>query len=117
MPRRDQEDGERRKREHEKDERRDREHEHREHERRERREREPENAGDDPRAHARIIERRWLGSPPPTAERYANALKQWQALPGAVSRPAPAGGAAGERPRPGPGSRPHAGKVDEGSKQ
>jgi hypothetical protein len=35
-----------------------------------------------------IIDRRWLGSAPPTAERYARALRQWQALPGAVVRPA-----------------------------
>jgi hypothetical protein len=38
--------------------------------------------------HAQIIQRRWLGSPPPTLERYANALRQWQRLPGAVVRPA-----------------------------
>ena len=31
-----------------------------------------------------ILQRRWLGSPPPTAERYARALRQWRALPGAV---------------------------------
>lgn len=65
--------------------RHDGEHEH-EHERRSDRER--EDSGDDPRAHARIIERRWLGSPPPTAERYARALRQWHALPGAVAWPA-----------------------------
>ena len=41
-------------------------------------------SGDDPRRHRAILELRWMGSPPPTAERYANALKQWRALPGAV---------------------------------
>jgi len=86
MPRRDEEGRERKKGEHEKAEQRERE--PHEHERGERREREREGSGDDPRAHALIIERRWLGSPPPTAERYANALKQWQALPGAAPRPA-----------------------------
>ena len=55
--------------------------EHREDEKREHR-------GDDPKKHAAIIARRWEGSPPPTAERYANALKQWHALPGAVHWPA-----------------------------
>jgi hypothetical protein len=55
-----------------------------------------EDRGDDPRAHARIIERRWRGSPPPTAERYAQALRQWQALPGAVVSPATDVTAAGE---------------------
>ena len=55
--------------------------EHREHEKREHR-------GDDPKKHAAIIARRWEGSTPPTAERYANALKQWHALPGAVEWPA-----------------------------
>jgi hypothetical protein len=55
------------------------EHEH-EHERG----RDREHGGDDPRRHASIIARRWLGSPPPTAERYAKALRQWRALPGAV---------------------------------
>jgi hypothetical protein len=49
---------------------------------------EREETGDDPARHASIIERRWQGSPAPTAERYAKALQQWQKLPGAVSRPA-----------------------------
>jgi hypothetical protein len=68
----------------------DREHEHRpkhEHEQHRHPEREPEESGDDPLRHASIIARRWLGSPPPTAERYALALRQWQSLPGAVSKP------------------------------
>ena len=47
-----------------------------------------EEGGDDPLRHDMILARRWLGSPPPTAERYANALRQWLALPGAVVRPA-----------------------------
>jgi|HubBroStandDraft_2_1064218.scaffolds.fasta_scaffold121110_3 hypothetical protein len=55
------------------------EHEH-EHER--------EHGGDSPRKHAEIIERRWLRSPRPTHERYARAIQQWHALPGAVLRPA-----------------------------
>jgi len=54
---------------------RDREHEH---------EREREGEGDDPARHGRIIARRWLGSPPPSAERYARAIEQWNKLPGAV---------------------------------
>lgn len=45
-------------------------------------------SGDDPKRHASVIERRWIGSAPPTPERYARALEQWQKLPGAVSRPA-----------------------------
>ena len=45
---------------------------------------EEKESGDDAKRHASIIERRWLGSPPPTAERYAKALQQWQNLPGAV---------------------------------
>jgi len=49
--------------------------------------REDDEAGDDPARHARIQARRWLGSPPPTAERYARALRQWRALPGAVIDP------------------------------
>ena len=57
------------------------EHEHRS-------ERDRKDRGDDPRRYASIIERRWLGSPPPTSERYALALRQWRALPGAVVRPA-----------------------------
>jgi hypothetical protein len=61
-------------------------HHERDHERH--RERDREGSGDDPRRHASIIARRWLGSPPPTQERYARALQQWQALPGAVVRPA-----------------------------
>ena len=55
-----------------------------EHEREHRREREREGSGDDPRRHTAILERRWMGSPPPTAEKYARALTQWHALPGAV---------------------------------
>ena len=61
------------------------EHEHHRHP-----EREPEESGDDPKRHASIIARRWQGSVPPTAERYARALQQWQNLPGAVVK-TPAG--------------------------
>jgi hypothetical protein len=56
----------------------------REHHRR----RERRDSGDDPRRQDLIIERRWLGSIPPTAELYARALRQWEALPGAVVRSA-----------------------------
>ena len=49
---------------------------------------EREHTGDSPRKHAEIIERRWLRSPRPTHERYARAIQQWHALPGAVLRPA-----------------------------
>lgn len=58
---------------------REREH-HREHER--------EHGGDNPKKHAAIIARRWEGSPPPTFDRYARAIGQWHALPGAVASPA-----------------------------
>jgi len=63
---------------------------HHEHENKHKRhsERDGERSGDDPKRHAAIIERRWLGSPPPTIERYAVALRQWRDLPGAVVRPA-----------------------------
>jgi hypothetical protein len=55
---------------------------------RRRRRREPEReSGDNPLKHARILQRRWEGSAPPTAERYARALRQWRALPGAVVSP------------------------------
>jgi hypothetical protein len=74
-----------------------------------RRDRDQDDSGDDPLRHARIIERRWLGSVPPTPTLYARALQQWQALPGAVVRsaadvrppepPPPAGGPA---PKQGP---------------
>jgi len=46
------------------------------------------DSGDDPKRHAKIIERRWLESPPPTFEHYSRALRQWHALSGAVVRPA-----------------------------
>lgn len=126
MPRRDQEGSDRKKSEHEKAERRDREREGREHEneeretgeheRHERREREREGSGDDPRVHARIIERRWVGSPPPTAERYANALKQWQKLPGAVPQP-PSGAASPETPKAPRATPPGRDQGDEGSRR
>jgi hypothetical protein len=59
-----------------------------EHDHEHRREHDREESGDDPRRHALIIARRWLGSPPPTADRYARAIQQWHALPGAVVTPA-----------------------------
>jgi len=67
------------------------ERERHEHEREHERERESrrEGSGDDPRRHAAILALRWEGSPPPTAERYAHALRQWRALPGAVVQMAP----------------------------
>jgi hypothetical protein len=61
--------------------RNDHEHEHR-------RDHDRDDSGDDPRRQELIIERRWLGSIPPTAELYARALRQWEALPGAVVRSA-----------------------------
>jgi hypothetical protein len=62
-----------------------------EREREHKREREDgrEGSGDDPRRHAAILALRWEGSPPPTAERYARALRQWRALPGAVVQMVP----------------------------
>jgi hypothetical protein len=57
------------------------------HDRESRRESERKNVGDDPKRHELILARRWLGSPPPTFDRYANALKQWSKLPGAVVQP------------------------------
>jgi hypothetical protein len=63
---------------------------HREHEGRSEHDRdrdgERDESGDDPRKHAAILERRWVGSAPPTLERYLHALAQWRALSGA---PAP----------------------------
>ncbi len=64
---------------------------------------EEEEGGDDPLRHDMILQRRWLGSPPPTAERYAHALRQWQALPGAVMQPA---STSAEPSAPGDGSAP-----------
>jgi hypothetical protein len=43
-----------------------------------------EHDGDDPLRHSSIIQQRWRGGAPPTAQRLASALQQWQALPGAV---------------------------------
>jgi hypothetical protein len=65
-------------------------HEEAERERHEReRESRREGSGDDPRRHASIMALRWAGSPPPTAKRYAHALRQWRALPGAVVQMVP----------------------------
>jgi hypothetical protein len=65
------------------DQARDREHE-------QRREFDRKNIGDDPKRHDEILARRWFGSEPATFDRYANALRQWSKLPGAVVPPAPA---------------------------
>jgi hypothetical protein len=74
------------------------------------RERDPDwdDSGDDPLRHARIIERRFLGSVPPTPALYARALQQWLALPGAVVRsvsdvapPEPPAGSKNPVPKPG----------------
>ena len=72
----------------------DRKHEHRHDHDRDR------DRGDDPKRHAAIIERRWIGSPPPTQERYARALQQWHGLPGSVVRPATNVTAAVKTPAP-----------------
>lgn len=74
-------------REHEREHEHENEHEN-EHDHKRRSDDEGEGGGDDPGMQFRIIARRWMGSPPPTAERYARALQQWQALPGAVVSPA-----------------------------
>lgn len=59
------------------------------HERRPGRDRDREKEdGDDPGRHATIIERRWLGRPLPTLELCTRALRQWNALPGAMVRSA-----------------------------
>jgi hypothetical protein len=42
---------------------------------------------DDPDEHLEIERRRFIGSEPPTPERYARAREQWSRLPGALSRP------------------------------
>jgi len=81
MNKREQENREHEKRDHKK-------HEHEKHERECRAHRIDKDSGDDPQRHAKILARRWLGSPAPTPERYANALRQWRALPGAVVSPA-----------------------------
>ena len=65
-----------------------------------------EESGDDPRRHARILQHRWEGSPPPTAERYARALQQWRALPGAVVSPGALVTASADETGPDEGSQP-----------
>jgi hypothetical protein len=47
----------------------------------------PREPYDDPGEHLEIERRRFLGSLPPTPERYALAREQWYRLPGAVVRP------------------------------
>jgi len=65
-----------------------------------------EESGDDPLRHARILQHRWEGSPPPTAERYARALRQWRALPGAVVSPGTGTTAGLEQTGPDGGNQP-----------
>ena len=111
MNKREQKGHEREGREHERHEREGHDREGRGHDRDEHRHRDREESGDDPRRHATIIERRWLGSAPPTEEQYARALHQWHALPGTVmwpatdvklglEAPAAATGVAGEEVKP-----------------
>jgi hypothetical protein len=47
----------------------------------------PREPYDDPGEHLEIERRRFLGSLPPTPERYALAREQWYRLPGALVRP------------------------------
>jgi hypothetical protein len=47
----------------------------------------PREPYDDPDEHLEIERRRFLGSLPPTPERYALAREQWYRLPGALARP------------------------------
>ena len=79
------------------------EHEHERHAHRERK-----DTGDDPRAHAKIIARRWIGSVAPTPELFARAVRQWHALPGAVVWPATDVTVAAKKPAgsAGDGSKP-----------
>ncbi|MED5621937.1 hypothetical protein [Ideonella sp. BN130291] len=62
----------------------------------------PREPYDDPDEHLEIERRRFLGSLPPTPERYALAREQWYRLPGALVRPSmdpPAGTpASGDEP-------------------
>jgi hypothetical protein len=86
---------------------REREHEYK-HERERHPDRERKDTGDDPRAHAKIIARRWIGSVAPTPELFARAVRQWHALPGAVMWPATDVTAAPKKPAgsAGDGSKP-----------
>lgn len=77
--------------------------------------RDRKESGDDPLRHARIIERRWLGSVPPTPTLYARALQQWLALPGAVVRSA--ADVRPPEPPPPAGARPAPKQGTEGGEQ
>jgi hypothetical protein len=59
--------------------------ESREHERPERPRR--RRAGREHQVHQEIVARRIEGGAPPTPDAYAEALKQWQQLPGSIVRP------------------------------
>lgn len=61
-------DGEEREREREDDEQRER----------------PHGRGRERQAFLDYLAKKWIGSPPPTAEAYARAESQWRQLPGAV---------------------------------
>jgi hypothetical protein len=51
--------------------------------------------------HQQIVEKRLSGGAPATSEAYANALEQWQQLPGSVMRPP-----TDEKPKQQPASTP-----------
>jgi hypothetical protein len=54
----------------------------------------PHGRGRERQAFLDYLARRWIGSPPPTAEAYAKAESQWRQLPGAViARPTDLGSA------------------------
>ena len=55
-------------------------------------------AGREHKVHQEIVARRTQGGAPPTPDAYAEALKQWQQLPGAVVRPPSDLGAEKETP-------------------
>jgi hypothetical protein len=44
----------------------------------------PRGHGREREAFLEYLARRWAGSPPPTAEAYARAERQWRRLPGAI---------------------------------
>jgi len=51
---------------------------------RSRRRERPHGRGREREVFQEYVTRRWAGSPPPTAEAYARAERQWRQLPGAV---------------------------------
>ncbi|HUA64180.1 MAG TPA: hypothetical protein VML19_35890 [Verrucomicrobiae bacterium] len=79
-------------------------HENREHEEHERHEEERprrRRMGREHAVHQQIVEKRLGGGAPATPEAYAEALKQWQQLPGSVVRP-PTDQKPAETPAPDP---------------